>query len=184
MPDVTQLLSRIEQGEPSAVEQLLPLVYDEMRELAAAKMAREAPEHTLQATALVHEAYIRLVDVERVRHWKGRQHFMAVAAIAMRRILVDWARKKGSSKRGGNRSRIDLDDVELMSHSRPDTILAIDEALEHLAARDPESARVAEMRLFSGLSLEELAQSLGISSSTAHRRWLYARASLHDALTV
>jgi RNA polymerase sigma factor (TIGR02999 family) len=137
----------------------------------------------LQTTALVHEAYIRLVDSELVRHWRGRQHFMAVAAIAMRRILVDWARKKGSAKRGGDRARIDLNDIELMSHSRPDSVLAIDEALEQLAARDPESARVAELRLFSGLSLEEVAESLGISTATAHRRWLYARASLHDALT-
>jgi RNA polymerase sigma factor (TIGR02999 family) len=183
MADVTRILSQMEQGDPSAAEQLLPLIYDELRTLAAAKMARESPEHTLEATALVHEAYIRLVDVEPARHWKNRQHFLAVAAIAMRRILVDWARKKGSSKRGGDRARIDLDDIELMSHSSPDTVLAIDEALEQLAARDPESARVAELRLFSGLSLEEVAQSLGISTSTAHRRWLYARASLHDALT-
>jgi RNA polymerase sigma factor (TIGR02999 family) len=184
MADVTQILSQLEQGDPCAAEQLLPLIYDELRKLAAAKMACEAPEHTLQATALVHEAYIRLVDLEPARRWNGRQHFLAVAAIAMRRILVDWARKKGSTKRGGDRSRIDLDDVELMSHSRPETVLAVDEALEQLAAHDADSARVAELRLFSGLSLEEVAQSLGISTSTAHRRWLYARASLHDALTV
>lgn len=182
MADVTQILSQIESGDPSAAEQLLPLVYDELRKLAASKMARETPEHTLQATALVHEAYIRLVQVEPARHWKGRKHFLAVAAIAMRRILVDWARRKGASKRGGKRSRIDLDDLDLISRSRPDTILAIDEALEDLAARDAESARVAEMRLFSGLSLEEIAESLGTSSSTAYRRWLYARASLHDVL--
>jgi RNA polymerase sigma factor (TIGR02999 family) len=183
MVDVTQILSQMEKGDPSAAEQLLPLIYDELRKLAAAKLACETPEHTLQATALVHEAYIRLVDLKPARRWNGRQHFLAVAAIAMRRILVDWARKKGSSKRGGDRSRIDLNDVELMSHSRPETVLAVDEALEQLAAHDPDSARVAELRLFSGLSLEEVAQSLGISTSTAHRRWLYARASLHDALT-
>jgi RNA polymerase sigma factor (TIGR02999 family) len=183
MADVTRILSQIEQGDPAAAEQLLPLIYDELRKLASARMAREATEHTLQATALVHEAYILLVDAEPARHWKSRQHFLAVAAIAMRRILVDWARKKGSSKRGGDRSRVDLDDIELMSHSRPDTVLAVDEALEQLAVRDPEAARVAELRLFSGLSLEEVAQSLGISTTTAHRRWLYARAALHDALT-
>jgi RNA polymerase sigma factor (TIGR02999 family) len=183
MADVTQILSQIEQGDPVAAEQLLPLVYEELRKLAAAKMAAESPEHTLQTTALVHEAYIRLVDGELARHWQGRQHFMAVAAVAMRRILVDWARKKGSAKRGGDRARIDLNDIELMSHSRPETVLDIDEALEQLASRDPESARVAELRLFSGLSLEEVAQALGVSTSTAQRRWLYARASLHDALT-
>jgi RNA polymerase sigma factor (TIGR02999 family) len=183
MSDVTQILSQIEKGDPSAAEQLLPLVYDELKKLAAARMASESQDHTLQTTALVHEAYIRLVDVEPARRWKGRQHFLAVAAIAMRRILVDWARKKSSSKRGGGRSRIDLNDLELMSHSRPDTVLAIDEALEQLASRDPESARVAELRLYCALSLEEIAQSLDIGTSTAHRRWLYARASLHDALT-
>jgi RNA polymerase sigma factor (TIGR02999 family) len=183
MSDVTQILSQIEKGDPSAAEQLLPLVYDELKKLAAARMASESHDHTLQTTALVHEAYIRLVDVEPARHWKGRQHFLAVAAIAMRRILVDWARKKASSKRDGGQSRIDLDDLELMCHSRPDTVLAIDEALEQLASRDPESARVAELRLYCALSLEEIAQSLDISTSTAHRRWLYARASLHDALT-
>jgi RNA polymerase sigma factor (TIGR02999 family) len=183
MADATQILSQIENGDTNAAQLLLPLVYDELRKLAGAKMASESADHTLSATALVHEAYLRLVDVEQVRHWNGRKHFLAVAAIAMRRILVDWARKKGSLKRGGTLSRIDLDDIELVCHSPPDTILALDEALEQLSARDPESARVAELRLFSGLTLEEVAQSLEISSSTAHRRWLYARASLHDVFT-
>jgi RNA polymerase sigma factor (TIGR02999 family) len=161
----------------------LPLVYDELRKLAASKMASESPEHTLQATALVHEAYLRLVDSDKARHWNGREHFLAVAAIAMRRILTDWARKKGASRRGGGRVRIDLNDIELMNHPRPDVVLAVDEALEQLAARNPQAARVAELRLFSGLSLEEVAKSLGISTSSSHRLWLYARASLHDALT-
>ncbi len=146
-------------------------------------MASESVDHTLGATALVHEAYLRLVDVEQAQHWNGRQHFLAVASIAMRRVLVDWARKKSATKRGGDRVRIDLDDVEAINHSPPDDILALDEALEQLAAHNPEAARTAEMRLFSGLTLEEVAQSLGISHSTAHRRWLYARAWLHDSLT-
>jgi RNA polymerase sigma factor (TIGR02999 family) len=182
MADVTQILSQIEQGDSTAAEQLLPLVYEELRKLAAAKMTSESPGHTLQATALVHEAYLRLVDVEHARHWHGRAHFLAVAAIAMRHILTNWARKKGASKRGGDRVRIDLDDIELMSQPRPDTVLAVDEALEQLAARNPEAARVAEMRLFSGLTFEEIARSLEMSSSTCHRLWLYARASLHDAI--
>jgi RNA polymerase sigma factor (TIGR02999 family) len=183
MGDVTRILSEIEQGDSHATERLLPLVYDELRKLAADKMSSESPHHTLQATALVHEAYLRLVDVDKVRHWNGKKHFLAVAAIAMRRILTDWARKKGASKRGGDRVRIDLNDIELMSHPRPDTVLAVDEALEQLAARSPEAARVAELRLFSGSSCEEVAQSLGMSSSTCHRLWTYARAFLHDAIT-
>ncbi|MCO6045113.1 ECF-type sigma factor [Aeoliella sp. ICT_H6.2] len=183
MADVTHILSQIESGDPSAAEQLLPLVYQELRELAAAKIAHEKPGHTLEATALVHEAYLRMVDSDKVRSWNGRQHFLAVAAIAMRRILIEWARKKAATKRGGDRHKVDLDDVELMSSARPDTILAIDEALEQLSARAPESARVAELRLFAGLSLQEVAEALNTSTATAHRHWVYARASLHDFLT-
>jgi RNA polymerase sigma factor (TIGR02999 family) len=183
MSDVTRILKAMEQGDSAAAEQLLPLVYDELRALAAQKMAGEQSDHTLQATALVHEAYVRLADVDQGTHWKNRAHFLAVATIAMRQILVDWARKKGALRRGGHRRRLHLDDVHLMSHSRPEEILALDEAIEQLAASDPDSARVAEMRLYSGLSFTEIAQALAVSPSTAHRRWLYARASIHAALT-
>jgi RNA polymerase sigma factor (TIGR02999 family) len=182
MSDVTRILSGMESGDPDAAEKLLPLVYDELRTLAAQKMATEQPDHTLQATALVHEAYVRLVDVKETPQWKSRAHFLAVASIAMRQILVDWARKKRSLKRGGRYTRIDLDDVNLMSHAPPDAILDLDEAIERLASSDAESARVAEMRLYSGVSLAEIAQALRMSSATVHRRWLYARAFLHDAL--
>jgi RNA polymerase sigma factor (TIGR02999 family) len=183
MNDVTQILSQMEQGDPAAAEQLLPLVYDELRALAAQKMAGEQSGHTLQATALVHEAYVRLVDVDQRPHWKSRAHFLAVATLAMRQILVDWARKKRALRRGGQFTRINLDDMDLMSHSRPDEILALDEAINQLAASDPDAARVAEMRLFSSLTLTEIAKTLTISPATAHRRWLYARASIHDVLT-
>lgn len=183
MSDITRILTQMENGDPAAAEQLLPLVYGELRALAAQKMASEQSDHTLQATALVHEAYVRLVDVDQRPHWKSRAHFLAVATIAMRQILVDWARKKGALRRGGQLTRINLDDVELMSHSRPDEILALDEAINRLAACDPDAARVAEMRLYSGLSLAEIATTLAISPSQAHRRWLYARASIHDVLT-
>lgn len=183
MSDVTRILSRIESGDPHAAEELLPLVYDELRKLASAKMSTERSDHTLQATALVHEAYLRMVDDDASRRWNGRNHFMATAALAMRQILVDWARKKGAGKRGGGHVRIDLDDVNVMNQPRPDEVLALNEAMLQLAETDPDSARVAELRLFSGLSLEDVARSLNIGRSTAHRRWLYARAALHDALT-
>lgn len=182
MADFTQILSQIEQGDSNASEQLLPLVYEELRKLAEAKMADENPEHTLQATALVHEAYLRLANAEQRRKWTGRQHFLAVASIAMRQVLVDWARKKGALKRGGQMRRVELDDTELMSQARPDTVLAIDEALKQLAQRNPEAARLVELRLFSGLTLVDIAETLGISKSEVHRRWLYARASLHDSI--
>jgi RNA polymerase sigma factor (TIGR02999 family) len=183
MSDVTRIMSQIEAGDSRAAEDLLPLVYDELRKLAAAKMSSERSDHTLQATALVHEAYLRMVNEVARRHWKGRRHFMAAAAIAMRQILVDWARKKGAVKRGGNRVRLDLDDVNVMNEPRPADVLALEEAMQKLAATDPESAQVAELRLFAGLSLKDIAKSLGIGRSTAHRRWLYARAAIDDALT-
>ena len=183
MSDITRIMSRIESGDSRAAEDLLPLVYDELRKLAAAKMSSERSDHTLQATALVHEAYLRIVDDVARQRWKGREHFMAAAAIAMRQILVDWARKKGAAKRGGDRVRLDLDDVNVMNEPRPHDVLALDEAMQQLAAKDPQSAQVAELRLFSGLSLDDVAKSLGIGRSTAHRRWLYARAALDDALT-
>ena len=180
MSDVTQILSQMENGDPEAAEKLLPLVYDQLREMAGAQMAREAPEHTLQATALVHEAYVRLVDTVDAKRFRGRQHFLAVAALAMRRILVDWARKKGTLKRGSSLVRIDLERFEPMLNTRPDVVLAIDETLSQLAVRDPEAAKVAELRLFSELTFEEIALSLSISRSQANRHWLYARAVLHN----
>jgi RNA polymerase sigma factor (TIGR02999 family) len=182
MSDVTQILSQIEQGDPSAAELLLPLVYDELRKLAAAKMGQEIPGQTLQATALVHEAYMRLVDVEQAQHWNSRGHFFAAAAEAMRRILVNRARDKGRIKRGGEFQRVDLEKVEFALDAPNEDLLAIDEAIESLAAENPECAKVVVMRFFAGLSIDEVATALEISASTAKRHWAYARAWLFDAL--
>ncbi len=155
MSDVTQILQQIEAGDPSAAEHLLPLVYDELRKLAAARMANESPDHTLQATALVHEAYIRLVDSEHAQHWDSRGHFFAAAAEAMRRILVNRARDKGRLKRGGQQNRVDLSSVELATDSEPEELLAIDECLEKLAAENPDCVKVVKLRFFAGLSIDE-----------------------------
>ena len=184
MSDVTQILSAIEQGDQKASEQLLPLVYEELRNLAAARMAHEAPDHTLQATALVHEAYIRLVDVDKVKHWNSRGHFFAAAAEAMRRILVEQARRKNSLKGGGGRLRLDLDaaDITVTADPPPDDLLLLDEALAELAKEDAEAAELVKLRLFVGLSVEEAAESLGLSRTTAFRAWSYARAWLHVAM--
>ena len=182
MSDVTQILSAIEQGDPSAAEQLLPLVYDELRKLAAQKMANEKPGQTLQATALVHEAYIRLVDVEKAQHWDSRGHFFAAAAEAMRRVLVDNARRKASSKRGGERERIDLLDLADQRDDDRVDLLALDEALKKLEQRHPEKARVVKLRFFAGCTLEETAEILGVSRATAQRTWAYARAWLFGQL--
>ncbi len=182
MSDVTRILSAIEQGDPNAAEQLLPLVYDELRRLAAQKLAQENPGQTLQATALVHEAYLRLVDTEKAQQWDSRGHFFAAAAQAMRRILVDNARRKHRLKRGGNRQRINLDSAELVSLTPPDELLVFDEALDKLAADDPIAARLVQLRCFAGLSLEEAAAAIGLSRSTAYDHWTYARAWLHDEL--
>jgi len=182
MRDVTEILSAIEQGDPSAAEQLLPLVYEELRKLAAQKMREEKPGQTLQATALVHEAYIRLVDVEKAQHWNTRGHFFAAAAEAMRRILLNRARDKGRSKRGGQLHRVDLDKVELAVDAPNEDLAAIDEAIERLAEESPECAKVVKMRFFAGLSIEEAAAALGISASTAKRHWAYARAWIFDVL--
>lgn len=176
MADVTQILSQIEQGDPSAAEQLLPLVYQELRQLAAAKLSHEKPGQTLQATALVHDAYIRLVDVEKVQHWDSRRHFFAAAAEAMRRILVEKARAKGRDKRGGGGVRIELDDDLWVSTTTPEQILAVDESLDRLAMEDTTAADVVKLRYFSGLSVAEAAEALGIHRTTAHRHWTYARA--------
>lgn len=183
MANVTQILSQIEAGDPSAAEQLLPLVYEELRKLAAAKLAHEKPGQTLQATALVHEAYVRLVDVERAQHWNSRGHFFGAAAEAMRRILVNRARDKGRIKRGGKLQRVHLEKIELAIDARNDDLLAIDESIGLLAAEYPECADVVKLRFFAGLSIDESAAALGISASTAKRHWAYARAWLFDALS-
>ena len=176
MSDVTRILSQIESGDPSAAEQLLPLVYDALRKLAAAKLAQEKPGHTLQATALVHEAYLRLVGAERLQPFKDRSHFFAAAAQAMRRILIDSARRKLTQKRGGGIERQPLDAV---AAPEPDTdLLALDEALDKLAVTDPLKARLVELRYFAGLTGEQAAEVLGISPTTADRHWAYTRAWL------
>jgi RNA polymerase sigma factor (TIGR02999 family) len=182
MNEVTSILSGIEHGDPHAAEQLLPLVYDELRKLAAQKLAQERPGQTLQATALVHEAYIRLVDVEKARHWDSRGHFFAAAAEAMRRILLNRARDGKRLKRGGDRRRLDLDQLEIALDSSDDQLIALDEALEKLAHEDKSAAELVKLRFFAGLTLREVAESLGISLRTAERQWAYARAWLYDLL--
>jgi RNA polymerase sigma factor (TIGR02999 family) len=177
MNDVTQLLSAIEQGDTRAADQLFPLVYDALRELAAAKLAHEAPGQTLQATALVHEAYLRLVEAQAQR-WNSRGHFFAAAAEAMRRILVDQARKKHSLKRGGDRVRQPLEEANVMAPEAGEDLVALDEALEHLAARDAEAAELVKLRFFAGLTSAEAAAALCISPRTADRTWTYARVFL------
>lgn len=178
MTGVTQILQQIESGDPSAAEQLLPLVYDELRKLAAAKLAQEKPGQTLQATALVHEAYLRLVDVQRAQHWDSRGHFFAAAAESMRRILVENARRKLRSKRGGERKRVDLDSADLATNLPPDELLLLNDAIDALAAHAAAAAELVKLRYFVGLSIEEAAKTLGIPRTTAYRHWTYARAWL------
>jgi RNA polymerase sigma factor (TIGR02999 family) len=182
MSDVTRILSAIEQGDPEAAEQLLPLVYAELRRLAAAKMAHEKPGQTLQATALVHEAYLRLVDVDQARHWKSRGHFFAAAAEAMRHILVDRARRKRSRKRGGDRARVQFDEPKFAAAQDSDEVLAVDEALAGLAVADAQAAELVKLRYFAGLSIPEAAEVLDISPRSADRLWAYARAWLRRAI--
>src|SRR5436305_7327535 len=182
MSEVTRILSAIELGDPAAAEQLLPLVYDELRQLAAHKLAHEKPGQTLQATALVHEAYVRLVDAEKAQPWNSRGHFFAAAAEAMRRILIDNARRKRRPKHGGDRQRIDLDEALSVADPRED-LLALDEALTRLAAQEPVKAELVKLRYFAGLSLEEAAAFLNISPATAKRYWSVARAWLFAALS-
>jgi RNA polymerase sigma factor (TIGR02999 family) len=182
MNDVTRILSAVERGDPHAAEQLLPLVYDELRKLAAQRMAQEAPGLTLQATALVHEAYVRLVDVEKAQHWDGRGHFFAAAAEAMRRILVESARRRASGKRGGGHRRVDFDGAEAQAELPADDLLALDEALDLLAHEDPVKAELVKLRCFAGLSHQEAAETLGISRATADRYWAYAKAWLYCKL--
>jgi RNA polymerase sigma factor (TIGR02999 family) len=178
MSDVTRILSAVEQGDPHAAEQLLPLVYVELRKLAARRLAQEAPGQTLQATALVHEAYLRLVDVEQAQHWNSRSHFFAAAAEAMRRILVDSARSKGALKRGTGRRRQALDEASLVAPPLDEDILAVNEALDRLAATDSEAAELVKLRFFAGFTAEQAAEAMGISARSADRIWAYARAFL------
>lgn len=182
MSDVNRTLSIIEQGDASASEQLLPLVYDELRKLAAARMAHEAPGQTLQATALVHEAYLRLVGEGRTQHWDGRGHFFAAAAEAMRRILIDRARSQQSVKRGGDRCQEGVDEAVLISPVPSDDILALNEALTRLEEVDSRAAELVKLRYFAGLTIPEAAQSLGVAPRTADDIWAYARAWLFRAL--
>jgi RNA polymerase sigma factor (TIGR02999 family) len=184
MSEVTRILRQIEQGEPVAAERLLPLVYEELKKLAAARLAHEHPGQTLQPTALVHEAYVRLVDVKRAHEWQSRGHFFAAAAEAMRRILVDAARRKRREKHGGDRKRVSLDDVALAAPDLRHDLIELDTALTRLAALDPQAARLVELRHFAGMSVPEAAQLLGISPRTADRVWAYARAWLHREVTV
>jgi RNA polymerase sigma factor (TIGR02999 family) len=182
MTDVTRLLEAVEQGDPHAAEQLLPLVYEELRRLAAQKLAQEKPGQTLQATALVHEAYLRLVGGTADVKWNSRGHFIAAAAEAMRRILVENARRKKAEKRGGERKRIDLAQADPLEQADPDALLDLDELLTRLSDEDPEAAAVAKLRLFVGLSVEEAARALSTSRASAYRQWAYARAWLHARL--
>jgi RNA polymerase sigma factor (TIGR02999 family) len=179
--EVTSILAAIEQGEPQAVERLLPLVYGELRKLAARKLAQERPGQTLQATALVHEAYLQLVGAESRKPWQGRGHFCAAVAEAMRRILIDSARRKRRPKHGGDRHRVDLDAGDAIAPPVAD-LLALDEALEKLAAEDKESANLVKLKYFAGLSLAEAAEALGLPARTAGRRWAYARAWLSEEM--
>ena len=179
MSDVTRILQSIDAGDPKAAAELLPLVYDELRRLAAIRMAGEQPDQTLQPTALVHEAWLRLTGDEN-KQWNGRAHFYGAAAEAMRRILIDRARGKLSLKRGARAERVDLnlDQVEMATQSEPEAILALNEALEKLAAEDPESAQLVKLRFFAGMSNQEAAQTLGVSERSAKRYWTFARAWL------
>src|SRR5437660_5484803 len=178
MNEVTRVLSAIEGGDPHAAEQLLPLVYQELRQLAAQKLAQEKPGQTLEATALVHEAYIRLVDVEKTQHWNSRGHFFAAAAEAMRRILVENARRKSSLKRGGRRARQELDEENLEAPQVPDELIALDEALSQLAATDSKAAELVKLRYFAGLTVQQAAEILGMSPRSADLLWAFARAWL------
>ena len=182
MADITRILDAAAAGDRQAADALLPRVYDELRRLAAARLAAEAPGQTLQPTALVHEAYLRLVGPGAGRAWDGRAHFFAAAAEAMRRILIDQARARACDKRGGRLQRLDVDAADLATTATPDQLLAVDEALARLAAADPVAARLVELRYFAGLSVAEAGAAAGVSTATAYRLWNYARAWLHSEL--
>ena len=182
MTDVTRILSAIEQGDSTAAERLLPLVYDELRWLAAQKMDLEGAGHTLQPTALVHEAYLRLVDVEKAQHWNSRGHFFGAAAEAMRRILVERARRKRRLKHGGGRREVEFPEAAAIGDDRPGLVLAVDEALNVLSKQDARAAELVKLRYFAGLTLPEAAVVLGVSTRTADRTWAYAKAWLYEQL--
>jgi RNA polymerase sigma factor (TIGR02999 family) len=183
MSDVTRILSQIDAGDPGAADQLLPLVYDELRKLAAAKLADEKPGQTLQATALVHDAYIRLVDVEKAQPWNSRGHFFAAAAEAMRRILVERARRRERVRHGGQLHRQDAAEAELVADERLADMLKVDAALDALAEQDPRAAELVKLRFFVGMTIDEVATALGVSAKTLERTWVYAKAWLREALS-
>jgi RNA polymerase sigma factor (TIGR02999 family) len=182
MNDVTQILSRIESGDPTAADELLPLVYEELRKLAAQRLTEEKPGQTLQATALVHEAYLRLVGNGDAQRWENRGHFFAAAAEAMRRILIENARRKNRLKHGGDRKRVDLLEKDFAVEDAPDEVLALDRALSKLELEDPPAAQLVKLRMFAGLSIEQAGAALGFSRATAYRQWNYARAWLRCAI--
>ncbi len=182
MTEVTRILDQISAGDPRAADQLLPLVYDELRKLAAQRIAQEKPGQTLQATALVHEAYVRLVDVRKAQEWNSRGHFFAAAAEAMRRILVEQARRKQREKHGGSRQKLPLDANLIADNSGDEELLAINDALDQLALQDAQAAELVKLRYFSGLSIEEAAQVIGIPRSSAYVQWSFARAALRVLL--
>jgi RNA polymerase sigma factor (TIGR02999 family) len=182
MSNVTRILSAIEHGDSHAAAELLPLVYEELRKLAAQRLAQEKPGQTLEATALVHEAYLRLVDVEKAQHWDSRGHFFAAAAEAMRRILIDAARSKAAQKRGGARQRIDLNAADLATRAEPADLLLFNDTLEALARTDAEAAQLAKLRFFAGLSVQQAGEAMGLSRTIAYERWTFARAWLHSQL--
>jgi RNA polymerase sigma factor (TIGR02999 family) len=182
MSDITRILTAAQPGEPATAEQLLPLVYEELRKLAAARMANESAGHTLQPTALVHEAWLRLAGSDAQAQFANRAHFFAAAAEAMRRILIERARRKGAGKRGGDWQRIDLDKVDVAAEADDDTLLLVNEALEKLASEDAKAAEVAKLRFFGGFTLEEAAQVLGVTHRTADRYWAFARVWLFDEM--
>jgi len=181
MSDVTRILGRVHEGDPKAAEELLPLVYDELRKLATNRMAQERAGQTLQPTALVHEAWLRLVGMQEAK-WTGRAHFFGAAAEAMRRILIENARRKKAQRHGGGQVKVNIDDVDIPAVAKDDELVAIDEALEKFAARDPQKAELVKLRYFVGLNIEQAAELLGISVPTANRWWAYSRAWLYEEI--
>ena len=183
MSEVTRILQAIEQGDAQAAEQLLPLVYEELRKLAVQRMTQEKPGQTLQATALVHEAYLRLVDTEKAQQWNSRGHFVAAASEAMRRILIENARRKKRIKHGGDHERVEIELANLQTRMSSEELLALDEALEKLQQEDPVKAQLVTLRYFGGMTIEQASEVLNISRVTAHRYWTYARAWLHQQIS-
>ncbi len=182
MSEITRILSAVEQGDSNAAEQLLPLIYNELRELAAQKLAQEHAGQPMQATSLVHEAYVRLVDVDQAQHWTGKGHFFAAAAEAMRRILVDQARRRNAAKRGGGTQREELNEATIAAPEAGEDVLALNDALEVLAAVDAQAARLVTLRFFGGLNMSEAAEALGMSVRSAHQLWAYARSWMRNKM--